>query len=89
LRSLQLPSGGFGEGEGDPLSTALALSTLLRLDEQQAAVRARDYLIGVQEADGGFAAVPWISFPTTDGIENYGSRTMTTAFCLKALARCT
>jgi hypothetical protein len=89
LRSQQRASGGFGERDGDPLSTALALSTLLRLDEHEAAVRARDYLIGRQEADGGFAAVPWISFPTADGLESYGSRTMTTAFCLKALARCT
>ncbi|TMQ14059.1 MAG: hypothetical protein E6J90_03095 [Deltaproteobacteria bacterium] len=85
LVSRQLPSGAFGDGEGEPLSTALACLALAQLGEHRAAARAEQYLIGTQEPDGGFAACTWISFPSMDGPVDYGSRTMTTAFCLKAM----
>lgn len=80
--------GSWGDAEGDPLSTSLALLALVALDrhvETQAVTRACDYLIRNQEDDGGWRACPWISFRTIDGVETYGSRTITTAFCLKAL----
>jgi hypothetical protein len=44
---------------------------------------AADYLAGAQEADGGFAAEP---FYETLSVEPYGSRTITTASVLHALA---
>jgi hypothetical protein len=85
LTSRQLASGAFGESGGDPLSTALACLTLAQLGEHQAAAHAEEYLQSAQERDGGFPACTWISFPTMDGPVDYGSRTMTTAFCLKAM----
>ncbi|HWU89461.1 MAG TPA: hypothetical protein VN253_19505 [Kofleriaceae bacterium] len=85
LLSRQLPNGAFGEGEGEPLSTALACLALAQLGERRAATHAQSYLLRVQEPDGGFPPVIWISFPSMDGPVDYGSRTMTTAFCLKAM----
>jgi hypothetical protein len=83
LARARLGDGGWGEGQSDPLSTAFALLSLARLGAVPE--EAADYLQWTQGSDGGWAACPWISFPTLDGTVTYGSRTMTTAFCLKAL----
>jgi Squalene-hopene cyclase C-terminal domain len=77
--------GGFGEDGDAPLSTGLAALALASLGESAAAQDAVRTLLERQEADGGWPACPWIVFGTTDGQEMYGSRTITTAFCLKAL----
>lgn len=93
----QGPDGGWGDGRSDPLSTALAVLALTaqnRQLEEGAIERGINYLVGTQEADGGWPARPFIAFPipTPDGVEGgahrvetYASRTITTAFCLKAL----
>jgi squalene cyclase len=77
--------GSFGEDGNGPLSTGLAALALASLGEPAATEDAIRTLLGLQEADGGWPACPWIVFGTTDGQEVYGSRTITTAFCLKAL----
>jgi len=89
LRS-QRVDGSWGEGRSDPLATALSLLALRALGvhlEDKAINRGVTYLISTQETDGGWPASPFIAFPTSDGVEmhTYGSRTMTTTFCLKAL----
>ncbi|HEX6290599.1 MAG TPA: hypothetical protein VFZ66_15525 [Herpetosiphonaceae bacterium] len=88
LLERQHDCGGWGVHDTDPLSTALALLALAAagLPRDHAAItRGGDYLGRTQEGDGGWAAQPFIAFPTTDGVEIYASRTITTAFCLKAL----
>jgi squalene-hopene/tetraprenyl-beta-curcumene cyclase len=78
--------GSFGEESDGPLSTALAALALASLGESPTAQDAVRTLVERQDADGGWPACPWIVFGTTDGQEVYGSRTISTAFCLKALA---
>jgi squalene-hopene/tetraprenyl-beta-curcumene cyclase len=77
--------GSFGQDGDGPLSTGLAALALASLGESAAAEDAVHTLLDYQDADGGWPACPWIVFGTTDGQEVYGSRTITTAFCLKAL----
>jgi Squalene-hopene cyclase C-terminal domain len=87
----QQRDGGWGATGVGPLSTALAVLALAApgMDCDDAAIeRGVAYLIATQQADGGWPACPWISFQTLDGVENYGSRTITTAFSLKALVNC-
>jgi hypothetical protein len=89
LRS-QRSDGSWGERRSDPLATAFAILALAKLDrslEDTAIEQGVSYLIGTQEADGGWPASPFISFPTSDGagLHRYASRTITTTFCLKAL----
>lgn len=93
----QTQDGGWGDGGSDPLSTALAVLALTAQNmplEEVAIERGINYLVGTQEADGGWPASPFISFPIptsegveagANGVENYASRTITTACCLKAL----
>jgi squalene-hopene/tetraprenyl-beta-curcumene cyclase len=88
LRGSQRPGGAWGAAEGDPLSTAFALLALAAAGtaaDGPAVEAGAAYLVGTQEADGGWPAVTWSSFLTGDGPVVYGSRTVTTAFCLKAL----
>jgi Squalene-hopene cyclase C-terminal domain len=89
--------GSWGDGMSDPLSTALAVLALTAQNMQREEIaieRGINYLIGTQEADGGWPASPFICFPIpapdgvevgANGVETYASRTITTAFCLKAL----
>jgi squalene cyclase len=86
----QRPEGSWGESRNDPLATALAILTLtvLGMGMGDAAIeRGILYLVGTQETDGSWPASPFISFPRSDGVgvHTYASRTITTAFCLKAL----
>ena len=86
----QRGDGSWGEGRSDPLATALSLLALRALGmhlEDKPIDRGVTWLISTQETDGGWPASPFIAFPTSDGVEmhTYGSRTMTTTFCLKAL----
>jgi squalene-hopene/tetraprenyl-beta-curcumene cyclase len=91
LLSKQHADGSWGEEGGDPLSTGLALLALCRgcfsrvPGTDTAVERGADYLARTQEADGGWPAVTWLSFLSLDGPIASGSRTITTAFCLKAL----
>jgi squalene-hopene/tetraprenyl-beta-curcumene cyclase len=96
LVQLQKADGGWGleKDEGtdprtDELSTALAVLALvgLGLAPDTAVIRRGvERLLLAQAEDGGWPAYPWIVFPTLDGLVTYGSRSMTTAFALKALA---
>jgi squalene-hopene/tetraprenyl-beta-curcumene cyclase len=89
LRGDQRADGSWGAAAGEPLSTALAVLALTApgMDTDEAAVgRGLAYLSATQQADGGWPACPCISFQTLDGVETYGSRTITTAFSLKAFA---
>lgn len=88
LRARQQASGGWGEENPEPLSTALALLALCAggTGTNAAALSAgAAYLSRTQQPDGGWPSCPWISFPTIDGPVVHGSRGVTTAFCLKAL----
>lgn len=95
LRQHQRADGSWGDGEGDPLASAFALLTLVKLgtyaQEESIMRRGVAYLVGGQESDGGWPARPFICFPSSDATKThtYGSRTITTAFCLKALAAIT
>lgn len=90
LLQQQRRDGSWGDGGRDPLATALAVMTLttmgMRVDDTPIE-RGVTYLIETQEVDGGWPACPFIAFPTSDGaaMHTYASRTITTAFCLKAL----
>lgn len=84
----QRPDGGWGEDRSDPLSTAFALLALTKCEadpHDPAAMRGAGYLLATQESDGGWPMVIWGSFSTPYGVQVYGSRTITTAFALKAL----
>ena len=84
----QQVDGGWGAPATEPLSTALAVLALAASGSRssdEAVERGLAYLIATQHDDGGWPACPWISFQTMDGVETYGSRTITTAFSLKAL----
>ena len=87
LLGLQNPDGGFGMQEGvssDPLSTSLALLTLILLGSVVDAelANAKIYLQSSQQEDGSWSAVPFIMARPS---EIYKSAVMTTAWVLKAL----
>jgi squalene-hopene/tetraprenyl-beta-curcumene cyclase len=83
----QRHNGGWGDLSSDPLSSALALLALdeLGMVSHPAFTRGIDYLKNTQQRSGSWPACRWIRFPTVEGEVVYGSETMTTAFCLKAL----
>ncbi len=88
LQARQAADGGWGRGESDPLNTAfavLALTCRSMGDCRDAVGRGRASLLRTQETDGGWPAVVWGAFGTPYGFQTYGSRTITTAFALKAL----
>jgi len=87
VRARQRSDGGWGKDASEPLSTALALLALdeLGAGHDRGCAHALEYLRSTQRLNGRWPAVPWIRFPTVDGEVVYGSETMTTAFCLKAL----
>jgi Squalene-hopene cyclase C-terminal domain len=87
LLKSQHSSGGWGNENQCPLSTAfaiLALTTFSKERLQRAIDGGIRYLITTQDKDGGWPASPFISFETSDGSITYESRTLTTAFCVKA-----
>jgi hypothetical protein len=80
--------GSWGRPSPEPLSTAFAVLALCAngmKPDASAVGGGVAYLARTQEADGSWPSCPWISFPTIDGEVVHGSRTITTAFCLKAL----
>ncbi len=96
VRDSQLPGGGWGSGDADSLSTSLALQTLalapLKLthaSDRERASRARQWLEAAHGADG-WRGCPFIRMnvnrasggPVTTVF--YTSRTITTAFVLRA-----
>ncbi len=71
---------------GSPLSSALAASALLRWDAPKALKPTISYLLQTQK-NGFWRAEPlFVESGTTDKIHNYGSRAVTTAFCLETLS---
>jgi hypothetical protein len=84
----QRSDGGWGERMSDCLSTAFAMLGLAATGlttSHRTLQRGAEYLLSLQQADGGWPACTWIAFPSTDGAITYGSRTITTAACMKAL----
>jgi len=80
--------GSWGEPLNSPLSTAFALLALkeLGLAREPAYEHGVEHLKTKQCRSGHWPACQWIHFPSLDGEIAYGSETITTAFCLKALA---
>lgn len=88
----QRADGGWGEVESDPLSTSFAVLSLAACGESAlspatvtALSRGVAALGATQEAGGGWPACLWGAFETGVGFESYGSQTITTAYCAKAL----
>lgn len=81
ILDMQLDDGSFGS----PLSTALAVCTLLNYGTGRAAVHeAAEYLLGAQRGDGAWPRAPMFLGPAP----YYGSEELTTALCVEALAKC-
>jgi hypothetical protein len=94
LEKQQRFDGSWGEDAAEPLATSLALLALSasRADGSEKCIeRGLAFLTAAQEEDGGWPACPFIAFSASDGVtlHSYGSRTITTAFCLKALLSAT
>jgi hypothetical protein len=88
LLAMQNRDGGWGNEESDPLSTSFAILTLGTAGASAgigAPASATTYLVTTQERDGGWPSSVRGHFETGSGLEAYGSRTIVTAFCLKAL----
>jgi squalene-hopene/tetraprenyl-beta-curcumene cyclase len=90
LRDGQGREGGWGwSGQSDPLSTAFAVLALPA--DGALATRGRRFLERTQGDDGLWPAFPWIKMELgrADGnirqVLSYGSRTISTAFALRAL----
>lgn len=88
LLSSQHSDGGWGEKDSEPLSSALAVLGLCAGWTERiadAAAAGCSFLRAAQAQDGSWPSFAWIAFPTIDGEVVHGSRSITTAFCLKAL----
>jgi hypothetical protein len=80
--SLQQSDGGWG----DDLETALGALTLLNLsDSSQSVQRGMQTVLARQTPDGGWALTP--AYSGDSGRLRYGSRAMTSALCVEALAK--
>jgi hypothetical protein len=84
--------GAWGTGpRSDPLATAFALLALAHGGHADDVERAIRVLVAAQGPDGAWDAVPWIKMELgrADGavhtVLSYGSRTITTAYALRAL----
>lgn len=86
LAAMQSEVGRIGDGA---LETALAVCALSDWDVRpQERAAACAYLESTQEADGSWAAEPmYYAGPKLD-LPRWGSRELTTGFCVEALARC-
>lgn len=75
---------------GNPLTTALSISALLRLGVAPKKLRkGEEYLKACQKKDGSWEAGAFCLDPAIKGEKYYaGSSALTTAFCIEALALC-
>lgn len=73
-----------GDWEDDPTCTALALLAC-SASSRTAVAHGTAFLQRTQDRDGSWESGPFIQFDTSDGGVEYASRTITTAFCLKAI----
>ncbi len=71
-----------------PQRTALAITSLLRLGYDHRQLQpAVEYLINLQQTDGGWEAEAFCADPSVDGRTRYGaSRALSTSLCMEALA---
>lgn len=89
LADAQRGDGSWGEKGADPLSTAFAILASCALGREAYPERFEqglDALCSMQASDGTWPASPWVAFETNSGRESFRSATVTTAFCVKALA---
>ncbi len=87
----QHQNGAWGTGSGDPLNTAFGILALCQFQKKsaynKAILNAIQYLYSTQAIDGSWESVPFIKMESLSGLLSYGSRTITTAFALKAILR--
>jgi len=84
----QNDDGGWGDNISNPLETAFALLSLsLKPTFHENILKGITYLVQSQVEDETWERFPFIKLKTIDGIKLYGSRTITTSFCIQALAR--
>jgi hypothetical protein len=91
LARLRGTAAGNGQIGGNCLQTALAVDTMLNLGVEGDAdliVRARDYLVDTQSADGSWPSAPYY-FGGPKKAVSWGSPELTTGLCLEALVRLT
>jgi len=93
LRITQNTDGGWGSNKSDPMNTAFALMCFNLTIAKNAAdrniiLKALSYLMGTQATNGTWNRVPFIKMITEESILTYESKSITTAFCLKALLQC-
>jgi squalene cyclase len=79
----------LGSDHADPLTTALVMLCLAPERKRGCCRNAYadgcDWLLAEQLEDGSWDACPFIKMETKSGVLSYGSRTVTTAYCVKAL----
>lgn len=92
LLSLQRQDGGWGWRRSEPLATAHALWALGADCPRVAFERGASFLLERQRRDGTWNDDPWIAMPIrskatgTCRVASFGSRSVTTAMCVRALA---
>ncbi len=95
ITDIQQSDGSWSEGRFAALQTALSMMALSHVDEpghQDALRLGRTALLDRQLADGSWQASPWIQMEIGRAqgkvvqVATYKSATLTTAFCLRALA---
>lgn len=85
LESSQREDGGWGEATSDPLACAHALLAYACVGGPiECFRRGAEFLLAAQHEDGTWPAVPWVQFPTLDGMQSYSSSAATTTFALRA-----
>lgn len=88
----QLPNGAWGVGDGDPLNSAFGIMSLCLLNRSELETsssvfeRAVSYLHGQQKNEGSWRQVPFISMFIGGKNIIYRSKTVTTAYVVKALS---
>ena len=93
LQSAQGPDGGWGINKSDPLNTSLSVLILKDIESMNMYVpnevfnRALSYLTNEQESMGSWKKVNFIRMRLGETDRSYGSRTITSAFVLRALGR--
>lgn len=89
----QFPDGGWGNRKSDPLNTALAILSLMDMEAAGCDIdhgivdQAISYLTHNQNPEGCWGQVPFIKMFIGQKEITYQSKTITTAFVLKALAK--
>ncbi len=93
LLSARGPDGGWGINGSDPLNTSLSVLILKDIEKNEMFVPAEvfdgalSYLTNGQESQGCWDKVNFIRMRLGEADRFYGSRTVTTAFVLRALGR--